>query len=78
MENTPQGCRVSGTFTSEIISSVEVLKTALAPISRGVLLFDLEALDRWYGVNDALGREVESINGMTSKLVVGYLPNPAN
>ena len=78
MENTPQGCRVSGTFTSEIISSVEVLKTALAPISRGVLLFDLEALDRWYAVNDALGREVESINGMTSKLVVGYLPNPAN
>ncbi len=69
---------MSGTFTYEIISSVEVLKTALAPISRGVLWCDLEALDRWYGVNDALGREVESITGMTSKLVVGYLPNPAN
>jgi len=78
VEDTPQGCRVSGTFTAEIISSVEVLKTALAPISRGVLSFDLEALDKWYGVNEAIGREVGSINGMTSKLVVGYLPNPAN
>ncbi len=57
---------MSGTCTTEIISSVEVLKTALAPISRGVLSFDLEALDRGYGANDAFGREVGSFSGMTS------------